>query len=271
MTPPTIQLVEAYRRFVSGPVWRRRSTVALHPTDLAVRPSEIVAIVGESGSGKTTLANLCLGLLRPTGGAVHFEGAPLRPGSRALAGQLAAVLQNPASSLNPRMRIMAAIEEPMRISRQSEPGRAMALLERVGVADSLAARFPQELSGGQQQRVAIARALATRPRLIVFDEAVSALDVSVQAQILNLIRELRDDVGFACLFITHDIAVARYVADRMIVMRRGRIEDVVPSERLYSVAEHPYTRALQLASGLVPAAAATEPKPSSHQPPLSQP
>jgi ABC-type glutathione transport system ATPase component len=250
VTTPTIRLDGACRRFVSGPFWRRRCIEALAPTDLAVAPGEIVAIVGESGSGKTTLARLCLGLLPPSGGAVLFEGARLRPGARELKGRLAAVLQNPASSLNPRLRVAAAVEEPMRIAGLRERGRAALLLERVGLPPSFADRFPHELSGGQQQRVAIARALSTQPGLIVFDEAVSALDVSVQAQVLNLVRELRDGIGFACLFITHDIAVARYIADRVVVMRGGRIEDRLNADALYGICPHPYTRSLQVASGL---------------------
>ena len=251
MRPPTIQLERASRRFVSGPPWRRRATDALLPTDLAVAPGEIVAIVGESGSGKTTLARLCLGLLRPTGGALLFEGTPLLPGARELKGRFAAVLQNPASSLNPRLRVADAVAEPMKISGLRDGARVAMLLERVGLPANLGRRFPHELSGGQQQRVAIARALSTKPHLVVFDEAVSALDVSVQAQVLNLIRDLRSDIGFACLFITHDIAVARYTSDRIVVMRGGRIEDAVSSDVFYRVAKHPYTRSLQLASGLV--------------------
>jgi ABC-type glutathione transport system ATPase component len=253
MTAPVIRLEAVSKRFLAGPPWRRRAVDALHPVSFAVSPGETVAVVGESGSGKTTLARLCLGLLGPTQGTLFFEGAPLRPGARRLRGRLAAVLQNPASSLNPRMTIAAAIAEPMRIGRCLERGRVGQLLGQVGLSETFGRRLPHELSGGQQQRVAIARALGTSPRLVVFDEAVSALDVSVQAQILNLIRDLRDQTGFACLFITHDVAVARYVADRAIVMRAGRIEDEIDKAGLYGAASHAYTRRLQAASGLLPA------------------
>ncbi len=142
----------------------------------------------------------------------------------------------------------------MRIGRSLDRDRVGRLLGQVGLSEEFGRRFPHELSGGQQQRVAIARALATAPGLVVFDEAVSALDVSVQAQILNLIRDLRDEIGFACLFITHDIAVARYIADRAIVMRAGRIEDEITKAGLYGAASHPYTRRLQAASGLLSSA-----------------
>jgi ABC-type glutathione transport system ATPase component len=253
MTVPVIRLEAVSRRFLTGPLWRRRPIDALHPVSLAIAPRETVAIVGESGSGKTTLARLCLGLLAPTAGTLLFDGAPLRPGARHLRGRMAAVLQNPASSLNPRMTIAAAIEEPMRIAGSLKRDRVGRLLRQVGLPGDFAERRPHELSGGQQQRVAIARALSTSPRLVVFDEAVSALDVSVQAQILNLIGDLRDQTGFACLFITHDIAVARYIADRAIVMRAGRIEDEIDKAGLYGAASHPYTRRLQGASGLLSA------------------
>ena len=164
---------------------------------------------------------------------------------------MAAVLQNPASSLNPRMTIGAAIAEPMRIVGRLDRIRICQLLGQVGLPEDFARRLPHELSGGQQQRIAIARALSTTPRLLVFDEAVSALDVSVQAQILNLISDLRDEIGFACLFITHDIAVARYISDRAIVMQSGRIVDEIDKAGLYVAASHPYTRRLQAASGLL--------------------
>ena len=251
MTAPVIQLEAVSKRFLTGPPWRRRAVDALHPVSLAIAPGQTVAVVGESGSGKTTLARLCLGLLGPTSGTLSFEGAPLRPGARHLHGRMAAVLQNPASSLNPRMTISAAIEEPMRIGRSLDRARVGRLLRQVGLSEDFGRRLPHQLSVGQQQRVAIARALSTSPRLVVFDEAVSALDVSVQAQILNLIRDLGDEIGFACLFITHDIAVARYISDRAIVMQAGRIVDEIDKAGLYVAASHPYTRRLQAASGLL--------------------
>jgi ABC-type glutathione transport system ATPase component len=247
---PVVRLDQVTKRYRSGPPWAAHHVDALLPTSLEVLPDEMVAVVGESGSGKTTLARLCLGLTRPTSGTVAFEGAALIPHARRLRGKMAAVLQNPTMSLNPRLRIGASIAEPMRIAGVLEPERVARVLDQVGLPASFAGRLPHELSGGQRQRAAIARALSTSPRLIVFDEAVSALDVSIQAQILNLIRDLQAEIGFAALFITHDIAVARYIASRALVMRRGRVEDVVSSSMLYGTAEHPYTRQLQQLSGL---------------------
>jgi ABC-type glutathione transport system ATPase component len=251
VTQPAIRLSEVSRRFQLGPPWARRQVDALLPVSLAVAAGEMLAIVGESGSGKTTLARLCLGLLAPSSGAIFFEGMPLVRHGRRTRGKFAAVLQNPAMSLDPKMRIGASITEPMRIAGTGTSGSVGELLDRVGLPANFADRLPHELSGGQRQRVAIARALSTAPRLIVFDEAVSALDVSVQAQVLNLIRELQGEGGFAGLFITHDIAVARYVAHRALVLRRGRVEDEISAAALYGEARHPYTRHLQAMSGLL--------------------
>jgi ABC-type glutathione transport system ATPase component len=251
MTEPVIRLREVSKRFLLGPPWARRRVDALLPVSFAIEPGEMLAIVGESGSGKTTLARLCLGLLKPSGGVISFEGSVLTRHARQSRGKLAAVLQNPAMSLDPKMRIGVSIAEPMRIAGIPQFKRVAELLDHVGLPANFADRLPHELSGGQRQRVAIARALSTSPRLIVFDEAVSALDVSVQAQVLNLIRDLQADGGFAGLFITHDIAVARYVANRALVMRKGTVEDEVSSAALYRHAAHPYTQHLQNMSGLL--------------------
>jgi ABC-type glutathione transport system ATPase component len=250
MTEPVIRLRDVSKRFLLGPPWARRQVDALLPISLAIEPREMLAIVGESGSGKTTLARLCLGLLKPSGGIISFEGSVLTRHGRRSRGKLGAVLQNPSMSLDPKMRIGASIAEPMRIAGMGQSQRVAELLDRVALPANFADRLPHELSGGQRQRVAIARALSTSPRLIVFDEAVSALDVSVQAQVLNLIRDLQAESGFAGLFITHDIAVARYVAYRALVMRRGAVEDEVSSAALYKRAAHPYTHHLQSMSGL---------------------
>ena len=251
MTEPVIRFRDVSKHFLLGPPWARRQVDALLPLSLAIEPGEMLAIVGESGSGKTTLARLCLGLLRPSSGTIFFEGAALTHHGRQSRGKLAAVLQNPAMSLNPKLRIGASIAEPMRIAKIGQPQRVGQLLDRVGLPQNFADRLPHQLSGGQRQRVAIARALSTFPRLIIFDEAVSALDVSVQAQVLNLIRDLQSEVRFAGLFITHDIAVARYLAHRALVMRKGAVEDEVASAILYGRADHPYTQHLQNMSGLL--------------------
>jgi ABC-type glutathione transport system ATPase component len=251
MTEPVIRLEKASKRFLLGPPWARREIVAVLPVSLAIMPGEMLAVVGESGSGKTTLARLCLGLLQPTAGTIFFQGVAHTRHRRRSPGEVAAVLQNPSMSLDPKLRIGSSIAEPLRIAGADGSKRVAELLDRVGLPANFASRFPHELSGGQRQRVVIARALSTSPRLIVFDEAVSALDVSIQAQVLNLIRDLQAEVGFAGLFITHDIAVARYIAHRALVMKKGEVVDEISSAALYKAVDHHYTRHLQEMSGVL--------------------
>jgi len=223
---------------------------ALRGVSLDVMPGETVGLVGESGSGKTTLGHALLGLLSPTSGEVLFEGVPVtaRRARRRLKGRLQVVLQNPDWSLNPTLRVWRSVAEPLAIAgRQSRRERRAAvdrMLELVGLNSSLAERRPHELSGGQRQRVAIARAMITRPSLILFDEAVTALDASVQTQVLNLIRDLQAEQGFAAVFISHDLAAVRYVADRIAVAYRGELVEIGPVERFYGEPEHPYSREL---------------------------
>jgi peptide/nickel transport system ATP-binding protein len=254
MSASVVRFESASKTYHSGPFWAHSATDALHPTDFEIGPEEMVAMVGESGSGKTTFGRLCLGLAEPTTGRVLLEGERFPANRRLLRGRLAAVLQNPSASLDPHLRVGASVTEPILsaalANRASARLRACAMLDRVGLSANYADRFPHELSGGQRQRVAIARALVTSPRLIVFDEAVSALDMSVQAQILNLIRDMQRETGFSGLFITHDLAAARYVADRVAVMRSGRIVHCCHAADLYAPAPHEYTRQLQRASGL---------------------
>lgn len=255
MSAPILRFMAAGKTYRVGPFWSRQRTAALHPTDFDIEPGEMVAMVGESGSGKTTFGRLCLGLIGPTTGRVLLEGASFPANRRESRGALGAVLQNPSASLDPQLRVGASIAEPILVAglakREGARRLVSAMLERVGLAAGHADRFPHELSGGQCQRVAIARALVTSPRLIVFDEAVSALDMSVQAQILNLIRDVQRETGFSGLFITHDLAAARYVADRVAVMRSGRIVDTGSTADLYAPARHEYTQQLQRASGLI--------------------
>lgn len=234
-----------------------RGRDVLSDITLSLPTGETLGVVGESGSGKSTLARVGLGLHRPTEGKVLFDGSALtRASRRALRGQRQVVLQTPQWSLNPRLRCATSIAEPLAIegvgSRREQRAQVVALLEQVGLPAAVASRYPHELSGGQQQRVAIARALATSPRLLVLDEVVSALDVSVQAQTLNLLRSLQEDQGFAAIFISHDLAVVRYVSHRVAVLYGGRLVEVAPAEAFYSNAAHPYSRTLQLAHTSLP-------------------
>lgn len=225
---------------------------AVDGVTLHIDKGETLALVGESGCGKSTLARALAGLERPASGSVHFLGEPLPafPSSarRARCRDLQMVFQDPDASLNPRMTIQSAIGEPLdlhdSLSRGDRDGRVLDLMREVGLDPALRLRYPHELSGGQRQRVCIARALAVRPKLLICDEAVSALDVSVQAQILNLLLDLKESLGLSYLFITHDLRVVRHVADRVAVMYLGQIAELGPTEDLFAAPAHPYTRVL---------------------------
>ncbi|ASR35592.1 ABC transporter [Prauserella marina] len=234
--------------FTSGPPWRRKRVHAMRGVTLGIADGEILGLVGESGSGKTTTSMVALGLRRPDGGTALFEGRPFPSRRKELAGRMQAVLQHPQWSLNPRMRVGQCVAEPLVVlggtDKEQVPERVLGTLDQVGLDASFARRYPHELSGGQRQRVSIARALVTRPPFIVFDEAVSALDVSVQAQILNLIKDLREEFSFAALFISHDIGAVRYVADRVAVMRGGEVVETAESAVFFGTPEHEYSRRL---------------------------
>lgn len=236
---------------------------AIDGVDLTVHDGETLALVGESGCGKSTLARAVMGLVAPSAGTVSFLGSELPPlGSaarRRLCRQIQMVFQDPDASLNPRMTLAASVGEPLelheRLGRAERDRRVAELFERVGLDPSLRHRYPHELSGGQRQRACIARALAVRPRLVICDEAVSALDVSVRSQILNLLTDLKKDFGLSYLFITHDLGVVRHVADRVVVMYLGQIVEVEETEALFRSPHHPYTRALLAAVPSLDAAA----------------
>jgi ABC-type glutathione transport system ATPase component len=238
------------------------TTHACRSVDLHVGEGEVVGLVGESGSGKSTLANIALGLLEPDRGEVRFDGRPLgdwlRREPRRFRSQIQAVFQQPLLALDGRRRVGWSVAEPLRIhargDRAERRARVAALLDRVGLDPGIADRWPRELSGGQLQRVNIARALALEPRLLVCDEPVSALDVSVQAQILNLFLDIQRDAGTALLFISHDLAVVRHLSDRLVVLYAGRVVEHGPTAAVCQRPQHPYTRAL-LAASLEPEAA----------------
>ncbi|NKB68074.1 MAG: ATP-binding cassette domain-containing protein [Candidatus Latescibacteria bacterium] len=222
-------------------------------------PGEMLGVVGESGCGKSTLGRLLLRLIEPTAGSVRLEGIDLaqldRRSLRARRRRMQMVFQDPYSALNPRLRVGRIIGEALRIhglaSRGEMEGRVAGLLDLVGLPASAARRYPHEFSGGQRQRIGIARALAVEPRFIVADEPVSALDVSIQAQIINLLQDLQRDLALSFFFITHDLGVVRHIADRVAVMYLGRLVEIGRPEQIYATPAHPYTRAL-LASVPVP-------------------
>ena len=234
-----------------------RNVHAVDGVSFTIGRGETMALVGESGCGKTTVAKLFLRLETPTSGNILFNGAPLasldREALRQYRSTVQAVFQDPTSSLNPRLDVASIVGEPLLIntslSRAERLARVRETLARVGLPDDAWRRYPHEFSGGQRQRIAIARALALRPSLIVLDEAVSALDVSIQAQILNLLKDLQRDFGLAYLFVSHNLATVRYMSDRVAVMYLGRIVEAGPCEDLFRAPLHPYTRAL-MASAL---------------------
>ena len=250
---------------MSGPLLDARDLVkvfgahrAVDGVSFTVAAGETLALVGESGSGKTTTGRMALRLIEPTSGQVLFDGRDVGTLSaralRALRRRMQIVFQDPAESLSPWMRVGALVREGLDVHGIAEGSeaetRVRRLLEEVGLRPELAARYPHELSGGQRQRVSIARALAVEPALIVCDEVVSALDVSVQAQVLNLLIELQRARSVAYLFISHDLAVVERLADRVAVMRQGRIVEQGPATQVLGAPEHAYTRTL-LASALL--------------------
>jgi oligopeptide/dipeptide ABC transporter ATP-binding protein len=240
---------------VHFPSRRGQPVRAVDGVSLTVAPGETLGLVGESGCGKSTLSRAVVGLQAPTRGSVVVAGVEIvgadRRTLRAARAQMQMVFQDSATSLNPRMTVGEAIGEPLLVRRLARGAalrdRVTALLAEVGLRAEHAGRYPHQFSGGQRQRIVIARALALRPALLVCDEPVSALDVSVRAQILNLLVALQRSHGMANLFVSHDLAVVRHVCDRVAVMYLGRLMELAPRDALYAAPRHPYTRALLLA------------------------
>jgi oligopeptide/dipeptide ABC transporter ATP-binding protein len=254
VSAPLLVVENLTKQFVLRRSLIGRPTLSLSAVDgvnFAIDPGETLALVGESGSGKTTVGRLVLRLIEPSGGRVLFEGRDVfglgAAALRAFRRSAQLVFQDPYASLNPRMTVGDILAEPLALHAIVPPRRRQRvaeLIETVGLDPRFARRYPHEFSGGQRQRIAIARALAVEPKLIVCDEPVSSLDVSIRSQILNLLRDLQRRLGLAYLFISHDLAVVKHIADRVAVMNFGRIVEVANAQALFATPRHPYSRAL---------------------------
>jgi oligopeptide transport system ATP-binding protein len=254
VTQPILDVVDLQKHFAVGGRLLGSSGVvhAVDGVSFSIAPGEFFGLVGESGSGKTTVGNCIMRLLEPTAGTIRLNGVDIthlsRSQMRPLRRQVHMVFQDPYSSLNPRMTCGQIVGEPLRLhglARGRElDGRVAEIFDAVGLRPELRYRYPHELSGGQRQRVGLARALIVNPSLLIADEPVSALDVSVQAAILNLLRDLQQDMGFSCLFITHDLSTVEFLCDRVAVMYLGQIVELAPRAELFADPKHPYTQAL---------------------------
>ena len=254
---PLLEVKDLVKEFVrpQGFLNFRRPPAAVRAVDgvtFSIDPGETFGLVGESGSGKTTTGRCILRLVEPTSGEVRFQGEDVlrfsRERLRAARRQMQVVFQDPYSSLNPRLRVGDIVEEPLmihRIGRKAERRRRVEeLFNLVGLDPSQVMRYPHEFSGGQRQRIGLARALALKPSLIIADEPVSSLDVSVQAQVINLLMEMQQRLKLTYLFIAHDLRLVRHICDRVAVMYRGRIVEMATTDTLFEAPAHPYTRAL---------------------------
>ncbi len=254
MSAPLLRVEGLVKHFETklstGPRRRKRVVQAVSGVSFDVNSGETLGLVGESGSGKTTVGRCVLRLIEPTSGRVEFDGrdlATLESGElRRLRRQMQIVFQDPYASLDPKMTVGASIAEPLVVQgvAGNHEEKVVSLLELVGLSPDHARRFPHEFSGGQRQRIGVARALALDPALIVLDEPVSALDVSIQAGVVNLFADLQQRLGMSYIFIAHDLSVVRHIADRVAVMYLGKIMEIGPAEQVYEHPTHPYTKAL---------------------------
>jgi peptide/nickel transport system ATP-binding protein/oligopeptide transport system ATP-binding protein/dipeptide transport system ATP-binding protein len=242
--PALLSVTQLHKTYAS----RDGLVTAIDHISLEVQVGETVALVGESGCGKSTVAATLLGLLPADSGQILVEGRPLPSDARARGKSLSMVFQNPYASLNPKMTIKAIVAEPLKVAfglrGSALHARILSLLGNVGMGEEHMDRYPHEFSGGQLQRIAIARALALESRLLILDEPTAALDVSVQAQVLQLLKTLQTDNGLSYLFISHDLATVEYLAQQVLVMYLGRIVEAGPVEQVFGRPRHPYTRAL---------------------------
>ncbi|HUT00281.1 MAG TPA: ATP-binding cassette domain-containing protein, partial [Candidatus Thermoplasmatota archaeon] len=236
-----------------GPFKKKEAIKALDDVSFYIKRNEILGLVGESGCGKTTCGKLILRLINPTAGTIYFDGQDITHLNQKQMAEfrrkMMIIYQDPYGSLDPRMTIGAAIAEPIEVhklasTKEEKECRIVELMEKVGLTPDQINRYPHEFSGGQRQRIGIARALATNPTFIVADEPVSALDVSIQAQIINLLKDLQKDFGLTLLFITHDLSVIKHTSDRIAVMYAGKLVELASKQDLFREPLHPYTRAL---------------------------
>ncbi|WP_223627090.1 dipeptide/oligopeptide/nickel ABC transporter ATP-binding protein [Microbacterium sp. EST19A] len=250
--PVALRMTQVQKTYRVGPLGRKTTMYAAKNVDLVVRPNTVMGLVGESGSGKSTLGRIAIGLIRPTAGAIECVGEDIislrgeRLRKHRLRMQM--IFQDSGSSLNPRMTLNELLEEPLLVQRQGNSAerqrRVKKVADEVGLSQSFLGRLPHEFSGGQRQRISIARALILEPEFIVADEPVSALDVSVQAQVLNIMKDIQEDRGLSMLFISHDLGVVNFISDEVTVLYRGEVVERGRADQIMRAPQNPYTQIL---------------------------